>query len=149
MTGRVVFDVNIMISAMLSPTGTPARAMAAALNGDWILVRSTVMLERFFDVAGRPHLINRIDPGILNDFAGAYQQYSEPFIPDASITGFSDDAEDDSVLGTAVAGNADVIVTGDQGLLRLHPFRGIEILTASEFRIRTETPGCQPEGSDR
>jgi putative PIN family toxin of toxin-antitoxin system len=141
MTGRVVFDVNIMISAMLSPAGTPARAMVAAVNGNWVMIRSTEMLDRFFDVSGRPHLVNRLGGRTLNDFAGSYQYYAEPFEPDPTITGYADDAEDDIVLGTAVAGNADVIVTGDKGLLRLHPFRGIAILTASEFLGLIESPG--------
>jgi predicted nucleic acid-binding protein len=53
-------------------------------------------------------------------------------VPDRSITGFADD---DAILGAAVAANADVIVIGDKGLLALHPFRGIPILTACQFLL--------------
>ena len=37
------------------------------------------------------------------------------------------------LLATALAGNADVIVTGDEDLLVLKKFRGIEILSPRQF----------------
>jgi predicted nucleic acid-binding protein len=39
-------------------------------------------------------------------------------------------------LELAVDGRADLILTGDQDLLALHPFRGIPILTPGEFLAR-------------
>ena len=43
------------------------------------------------------------------------------------------DPKDDKVLELAVNGQAAYIVTGDKDLLVLHPFRGVEIMTAEEF----------------
>jgi putative PIN family toxin of toxin-antitoxin system len=43
------------------------------------------------------------------------------------------DKDDDKVLETAVAGHADVILTGDQDLLVLKEYRGIAILSPREF----------------
>ena len=43
------------------------------------------------------------------------------------------DKDDDVVLATAVAGMADVIVTGDDDLLVLKEFRGIRILSPRRF----------------
>ena len=43
------------------------------------------------------------------------------------------DKDDDVVLATALAGNADVIVTGDEDLLVLRTFRGIRILSPRQF----------------
>ena len=43
------------------------------------------------------------------------------------------DPQDDKVLEIAVAGKADVIVTGDDDLLALHPFEGIPIVGPAEF----------------
>jgi len=42
------------------------------------------------------------------------------------------DPNDVPVLGTAVAGRADVIITGDKDLLVLTPFRGIPIVRPGE-----------------
>jgi uncharacterized protein len=43
------------------------------------------------------------------------------------------DKDDDVVLATALAGKADVIVTGDDDLLALKAFRGIRILSPRRF----------------
>lgn len=43
------------------------------------------------------------------------------------------DAEDNAVLETAIEGKAEFIVTGDDDLLSLKIFRGIQILRAIEF----------------
>ena len=41
--------------------------------------------------------------------------------------------KDDQILELAVSGNADCIVTGDDDLLTLNPFRGIAIITPADF----------------
>ena len=43
------------------------------------------------------------------------------------------DPKDDQILELAVSGNADCIVTGDDDLLTLNPFRGIAIITPADF----------------
>ena len=45
------------------------------------------------------------------------------------------DAKDDKFLELA-AGKADLILTGDQDLLMLHPWRGISIQTPASYLIR-------------
>jgi predicted nucleic acid-binding protein len=46
------------------------------------------------------------------------------------------DARDDKFLDVALNGEAHLILTGDQDLLELHPFHGIEILSPAEFLHR-------------
>lgn len=53
--------------------------------------------------------------------------------PDPSVRGIAPDLEDDLVLGTAVAANADYLVTGDNGLLDLVEYPGVRIVTATQF----------------
>jgi putative PIN family toxin of toxin-antitoxin system len=43
------------------------------------------------------------------------------------------DPKDAKFLELAINGHADSIITGDQDLLVLHPFCGINILTAKDF----------------
>jgi putative PIN family toxin of toxin-antitoxin system len=43
------------------------------------------------------------------------------------------DPGDDKFLSLALAGNASVIITGDDDLLVLHPFRNIAILSAFDY----------------
>ena len=42
------------------------------------------------------------------------------------------DPDDDAVIATALAAQARIIVSGDQDLLVLHPFNGIQILNAAD-----------------
>ncbi len=52
--------------------------------------------------------------------------------PDESVSGVCDDWEDDLLLGTAVEGGAQYIVTGDRGFRRIERYGSVKILTAQE-----------------
>jgi len=52
---------------------------------------------------------------------------------DPSETGVADDAQDDRMLGTAVAGRADIFFTGDKGMLAIGSSVGIPIVNARTF----------------
>ena len=54
------------------------------------------------------------------------------------------DPKDDMLLALAVDGNADYLITGDQDLLVLHPFRSIRILSPADFLAHVER-GAKPE----
>ena len=56
-------------------------------------------------------------------------------IPDHEIMACRDQ-KDNKFLEAALAGDADVIVTGDDDLLELHPFEGADILRPAEFLTR-------------
>jgi predicted nucleic acid-binding protein len=43
------------------------------------------------------------------------------------------DPKDDKLLELALSGRADLILTGDEDLLVLHPWRGVSILTPSAY----------------
>ncbi|CAN5566697.1 hypothetical protein BH23ACI1_BH23ACI1_23690 [soil metagenome] len=47
------------------------------------------------------------------------------------------DPDDDMFLEVAVNGRADVVVSGDRDLPALHPFRGIAILTPTQYNTRS------------
>jgi predicted nucleic acid-binding protein len=48
------------------------------------------------------------------------------------------DADDDIVLGTAMAAGADLLVTGDNDLLVLGTYAGIKIVTPRQFVERLD-----------
>lgn len=50
------------------------------------------------------------------------------------------DPDDAKVLGTALGGEAEAIVTGDRDLLSLEKFRGVPILSPRAFWNRAQTP---------
>lgn len=133
MSRRVVFDVNILVSAVVSPHGAPARAYAGALEHSWDICRSYHIVSKLSEVLGRPRFQGRLPNDRLNRFLLAYQDYALPFSPDPSVKGIAPDEEDDLVLGTAVDAAADFLVTGDKGLLAIGEYRGVRIVTADAF----------------
>ena len=44
------------------------------------------------------------------------------------------DPKDNFLLDLCVSGNADYLITGDDDLLALNPFRGVEIINYRNFR---------------
>jgi uncharacterized protein len=51
------------------------------------------------------------------------------------------DPDDDLVLATALAGGAEVIVTGDADLLTIGSYSGVELISPREFVARQTAPG--------
>ena len=128
---RIVFDTNVMVSALLFTDSVPGKALYRALDLGTVLVSGTLIGE-----------LNRV---LSRDRFDRYVTREERDLFLESLIGESDliettariracrDPEDDWVLELAVSGNAGYIVTGDSDLLVLNPFRGVEIVTPAEF----------------
>ena len=130
---RIVLDVNVLASSVLKIGSVPWIVVEITSGTDHQLVLSEEMVAKLDEVLTRPYFASRIPDSRRIEFFDRIRKLARPEAVDKTITGFADDTEDDIVLGTAVAGSADVIVTGDKGLLALNPFRGIAIVTARDF----------------
>ena len=53
---RVVLDTNVIVSALLSPSGNPAKIYKMFLTGFLTLIYSADILDEYQDVLNRPHL---------------------------------------------------------------------------------------------
>lgn len=134
---RAVIDTNILIRALLKPQGTVAPILGRLRNGDYVLLYSTEILEEIADVLGRPRF--RIKYGIRDHDIEALLALlvlrGEKVVPSQRIEACRD-PKDDKFLEVAVAGQAEVLVTGDRDLLVLSPFQGIPFITPAEFLDR-------------
>ena len=117
-----MIDTNVWISALLS-----AGTSRLCLETIWISQHRTITsldleteLEEVFQ-RKKLELVKNI------------RQAAEWVQPDPAITGFCRDPDDDTLLACASSGSADLILTGDDDLLTLHPFRGIGIVTPRSF----------------
>ena len=133
MSRCVVFDVNIIVSSVLSPSGRPAQAFSEAVEQGWDIGRSNHIVTKLMEVLGRPKFYARLPPARSAAFVMAFQEVAKSYTPDLGVNGIAPDAEDDLVLGTAVAANAEYLVTGDKGLLAIGAYRGVRIVTAEDF----------------
>ena len=62
---------------------------------------------------------------------------SVTIVPQAAMVRECRDPKDDKFLELALDGQADLLVTGDEDLLALHPWRGIPILSPANYLART------------
>ena len=128
---RLVFDTNVIISALLFNDSVPGRAFIWALNHGRILVSGTLVGE-LSCVLGRDRFDRYVTREERDEFLGSLIRESD-LIEITETVQVCRDPKDDQVLELAVNGNATYIVTGDADLLVLNPFRGVEIITPAEF----------------
>ncbi|HEV2853952.1 MAG TPA: putative toxin-antitoxin system toxin component, PIN family [Thermoanaerobaculia bacterium] len=134
---RAVVDTNILIRALLKPTGTVAPILGRLRDGDYTILHSHELLEEIVGVLNRPRF--RLKYGIQGEDVEALLALivlqGESIVCRERIQ-VCRDPDDDKLLEIAVGGEAEVIVTGDEDLLVLTPFRGIPILSPAKFLQR-------------
>jgi uncharacterized protein len=128
---RVVIDTNVLISGLLSTTSTPAKALERAVTTAQLLGTTKTLRELMTKL-----LAPKFDRYVSRERRDALLLRLAPLIEIVEVLQrirASRDPKDDKFLEAAVNGRADVLVTGDQDLLELHPFRGIAILTPTSY----------------
>jgi uncharacterized protein len=137
---RIVIDTGIAVSAVLLPASVPRRAFDAAAARGKLLVSEATVAE-LDEVLRRPKFNKYISEEKRLEFLAALIQVAEEVEITESVTACRD-PEDNKFLELAVCGKATCILTGDQDLLVLNPFRDVPILTAAQFleSLATEAP---------
>ena len=137
---RYVFDTNVVVSALLFSQSKPARAFFAAVGVGEVLVSADVVRE-LNDVLGREKFERYVSEEERTRFLRSLLREARLIEPEEKIRACRD-PKDDKYLELAVSGAADCIVTGDDDLLALNPFRDIPILTPERFlsRMTRQTP---------
>ncbi|MGH7380806.1 MAG: putative toxin-antitoxin system toxin component, PIN family [Candidatus Methylomirabilales bacterium] len=126
---RAVFDTNIYVSAFAIPGGRAQAALLKAVEGEVRLVISKPIIHELLDVLARK--FGR-DAEELARVAVFLAELAEVVQPRRKIDMLSDDT-DNRILECAIAGRADVIVTGDRAMLELGEYQGVRIMTLREF----------------
>ena len=107
---RIVFDTNIVVSAMLSPSGTAADVLRLALHRHVQLCASEVILQEYEEVLRRPKF--RRQPQVVSGLLKAIRVVAELVEPTATLA-VASDAADNRFLECAAAAKADYVVTGN------------------------------------
>ncbi len=131
---RFVFDTNVLVSALLFEDSKPAQTLFFALEHGEILL-STDLVNEIHEVIYRRKFDRYISNEQRDEFLTALVQSGNLVEITESINECRD-PKDNMVLELAVSGQADVIVSGDEDLLVLHPFRGISILTPEDALLK-------------
>ena len=128
---RLVFDTNILISHLLIPTGIPAQAVRKGLHLGQLIV-SNDTLNELASVISRPKFDRYISLQNRKDFFRFLGRVVERVTIIRNIHACRD-PKDDKFLELAVNGQAETIISGDEDLLALHPFRSIQIIIPGRF----------------
>lgn len=131
---RVVFDTNIYISAFVFPGGQAEHAIRGAAERRFSILISRPIILEVLEVLARK--FGR-DPEALSRTAIFLADLGEMVRPRKQVHILADDP-DNRILECALAGHAEMIVTGDQAMLRLGACEGVSIVTLREFLDLTE-----------
>ncbi len=116
---RAVLDPNVIISAVLSPEGAPARAIQAWLRGEFEIVLSPALLEELERAFNYPKLRKRIEPEEADQIVEWLRSTATMAVdPDDPPAIRSPDPGDDYLIALAESERA-ALVSGDQHLLGL------------------------------
>ena len=132
MSNLFVFDTNILISAALVPNSINQEALDKAIVFGK-LVASKKTIEEFIEVLSRL----KFDKYFFSEnerwlIINKIEINTKIIIPSVVIDECRD-PKDNKFLELAIAAKATCIVTGDNDLLVLNPFRNIPILNAVDF----------------
>jgi len=132
---RAVIDTNVLVSGIISPKGAPRKVLESARRGLFEVVSSASINHEIFDVLHRDYIYTRynLTEGIIDEISAFL--YEGAILTDDryAISKVRKDPEDNKFIACALEGEADYIISGDDHLLGLKHYRGLQIVWARDF----------------
>lgn len=126
---RVVLDTNVLISALFW-NGNERVLLDKCRTKELELILSPYILEELGRVLDTKFSLPK---DRIADYSQNLILISKFVFPSKEIHAIKDDPTDNMILECAVAGNANIIVSGDKHLLNLGDYKTIRILNARDF----------------
>jgi uncharacterized protein len=127
---RVVIDTNVLISAALLSRSPPALAVHLVLQRGRVVFSEATFAElesRVWRAKFDRYLTLEARKALLHDWP-AVADWVKP----AGTTRYSRDASDDMFIHAALAGGAELLISGDGDLLDLGAVDGLAIVTPAQ-----------------
>lgn len=131
---RSVIDTNVIVSALVFSASIPTQAFTIAKTRGILLISADTLSE-LIDVLSRQKFDRYLSREIREEFLVSLSAETE-IIKITEKISICRDPKDNKFLELAIAGNATYLITGDNDLLELNPFRGVLILTPNQFLTR-------------
>lgn len=116
---RVVIDPSVLVSALITPLGSPASLWQAVRDERIGLITSPRVLAELAGVLVRPKFRRYVTIDEVNAFVAEVAQYGTPLTDSADAPAVTRDPNDDYLVALAQAGHAQAIVSGDRDLTEL------------------------------
>jgi uncharacterized protein len=126
---KVVFDTNILVSALVFPGGRGEAALQRIIEDQDELILSKPILDELLGILARKFARDAEELSRVAVFISALATFVSPR---RRLRVVNDDP-DNRVLECALTGRAQAIVTGDHVLLALESFRGVRLLSLREY----------------
>ena len=132
---RAVLDTNALVSGLLAEAGSPRQVLDAWLERRHTLVTSLYLVGELAHVLAYPRIAQRL---LATDEEGeallaALLSQAAVVAGKPHLPGATRDPKDDAVVACVGEGAADYIVSGDQDLLVLGTYEGIQVVTPHQF----------------
>jgi len=137
---RVVFDVNVLVSSLIT-SGKSKELWLRARANRFVLILSSEIISEFISVISRGKFTKYVEERDIELFLEALNRTARFTRIRSDFKVIREDPADDIILRTAYNGKADYIVSGDRHLLSLREFRGMRIVTAGEMLKLVEKQG--------
>ena len=128
---RGVLDTNVLVSALLFPASVPRKALDTIVDNGTVLLSVPQLLE-IADVLARDRFDKYLTQEERMRFLVGFLKISEMVAVTETLS-ICRDPKDNKLLELAVSGRSDYLITGDEDLLALDPFRNVRIRTPRNF----------------
>jgi putative PIN family toxin of toxin-antitoxin system len=128
---RAVFDTSVVVSAVLLPRSVPRQAFDRAQEHGKVLI-SVATVDELNEVLHRQRFDKYVREDQRLEFLAALIREAE-LVEVTEVVTECRDPKDNKFLELAVSGKATCIISGDNDLLVLHPFRSIPVVTPQTF----------------
>ena len=129
---KLVLDSSVLIAASISRAGVCAQLLEDVLTHHELII-SDFILDEISGKLREKFQFPKTEIAELCRFLRGAATFVEPAESDPSAC----PSEDIAVLGTAIAGMVDLLISVDKDLLVLGSFRGIDFVKPGEFWRRT------------
>lgn len=126
-----MFDANTVVSAALNPSGTPRLALAAA-RARGVIALSEAVYTEIAEVLARPKFATVLTDDRRRETLELLAAAALWVEPEHRVNDCRD-AKDNRYLELALAARATTIVSGDDDLLVLDPWRDARIVRPARF----------------
>ena len=126
---KVVFDTNVLVSALALPGGRGDEALRRVVDGEDSLALSKAVLDELLSVLARKFDHDREALARVAVFLSEAAEFVEPTERLAVLA----DEPDNRILECALAAGAQLVVTGDRAMLAQGDYRGILIVSLSSY----------------